>query len=78
YPIWIEKFIEPFPLIDKRSVIKRFVSDYQHEFVILGEDRLQHKRHVIPGDFRIKLKEKIIIELNNLFRDVLSVLGYDE
>jgi Sulfotransferase domain len=41
-----------------------------------GEDAWSHRRQVIPGDHRDKLRPETISRLNGVFREVLEALGY--
>ncbi len=40
------------------------------------EDRWLHKRQIAPGDHERKLRAKTIDQLNDVFGDVLTRLGY--
>jgi hypothetical protein len=42
----------------------------------VAEDATAHKRQVIPGDHRRKLKPETIARLNELFHDEMEFLGY--
>lgn len=44
--------------------------------VAVEEDATAHKRQVIPGDHRRKLKRETIARLNELFHDEMEFLGY--
>ncbi len=49
---------------------------FQDEFVVADEDVHRHKRQIVPGDHRRKLKRETIDRLNEEFRDVLAHLEY--
>lgn len=74
---WLEQFIKPFPIEDKIVVVNNLVANSQQIFPARTHDVMQHIRHITPGDHKNKLKEKTVMELNYIFRDVLDVLGYD-
>ncbi len=53
-----------------------FYEMYRDEFRVVAEDAHQHKRRVIPGDHRRKLRPETISKLNMEFRGILHALGY--
>ncbi|MNV74671.1 hypothetical protein D3C71_1679120 [compost metagenome] len=50
---------------------------YKDEFKVNGEDIYRHKRQMLPGDYRRKLKGETIEILNKKFENILEALGYD-
>jgi len=74
---WLERFISPFPIEDKMTVVNDLVANSQQIFPARTHDVMQHIRHITPGDHKNKLKEKTIRELNYIFQDVLDALGYN-
>ena len=77
YRSWLSKFIRPFPLEDKGSVIEELVAQSPGLFPKRTSDVMTHVRHVTPGDHRNKLKPSTIEQLNEIFNDVLDALAYE-
>ncbi|MGC1310057.1 MAG: hypothetical protein WA885_22745 [Phormidesmis sp.] len=91
YPVWLDEFLAAFSHFDVpsrqllklvstpnslSSIHRRLVKKYQNEFAPpKKEDVFQHRRQIIPGDYKRKLKASTIEKLNNEFHDVLEVLN---
>lgn len=72
---WIEQVLKPFtntPIGIKKRLYKRF----ENQFHAVPE-QLVHKRKMIPGDYKEKLKVETINYLNQLFQKELALLGYN-
>jgi hypothetical protein len=78
YRGWLEKFIEPFPIEDKRGVMAGLVSQADALFPRRPTDVMQHVRHVTPGDHKTKLMPSTIRTLNEIFAETLDALGYEK
>lgn len=76
FPSWLEKFVAPFPVKDKRASVKELVALAPQLFPTRSVDVMQHVRHVTPGDHKSKLKPETIDELDHVFLDVLEALDY--
>ena len=76
FPSWLEKFIAPFPLKDKKATVNELVALSPQIFPSRTQDVMHHVRHITPGDHKNKLKAETIDELNHVFRDVLVALDY--
>ncbi|MGK7931882.1 MAG: sulfotransferase domain-containing protein [Microcystaceae cyanobacterium] len=75
---WLSQVIKPFqfnPVLE-RILIERLFYKYKKEFKPRKE-KLTHKRKMLPGDHREKLKPETIEKLNNIFQDVLIKFNYD-
>jgi len=77
YRCWLDKFIKPFPLANKETVIEGLVAQSNTFFPKRANDTMNHVRHVTPGDHREKLKQSTIMQLNEIFSDTLDTLGYE-
>lgn len=76
FPGWLEKFVAPFPLKDKKATVSELVALTPQIFPVRTQDAMHHVRHITPGDHKNKLKAETIDELNHVFRDVLCALDY--
>jgi len=76
YRSWLERFIKSFPLADKQRVVDELVELSPTFFPRRDGDVMAHVRHVTPGDYRKKLRPETIHQLDEVFSDVLHVLGY--
>jgi hypothetical protein len=76
YRRWLEKFIQPFPLDNKSGTIDKLVALSSQFFPKRTEDVMTHIRHVTPGDYKNKLSESTIKQLNEIFGDILETLDY--
>lgn len=76
FPGWLEKFVAPFPLKDKKATVSELVSLTPQIFPKRTQDVMHHVRHITPGDHKNKLKAETINELNRIFKDVLDMLNY--
>jgi hypothetical protein len=92
YDEWLKTFLSAFahvPLPSKRmlgiiggtnswpKLEKRLYEKHQHEFTVSSENVHAHKRQVVPGDHRRKLAPETIVQLNQQFGEILSLLQYD-
>ena len=72
---WIIPIAQEFNLtIEEKNKI---IDQYTDEFIPKKEDKYAHKRKMIPGDYKDKLKPETIEELNTTFKDVLQKLNYN-
>jgi hypothetical protein len=76
YRRWLEKFINPFPIDDKRKVIEEWAARSQAFFPKRANDAMNHVRHVTPGDYKAKLQPSTIRALDEIFSGTLDALGY--
>jgi hypothetical protein len=77
FPAWLAGFLYWFPLKNRALVLEAMVRTYEHQFQPQEEDIYRHKRRVIPGDHKEKLKPETIAQLNRAFAPVLERLGYE-
>jgi hypothetical protein len=77
FPLWVSSFIEPFEFDDVEDVVSYLIDKYAEEFKVESEDVYRHKRQILPGDHRRKLKPETIEILNSELSDVMRVFGYD-
>jgi sulfotransferase family protein len=59
-----------------RKLYKKTLKEYSDEFNIVNEDVYSHKRQIVAGDHKRKLKPETINRLNDEFNDILNLLGY--
>jgi hypothetical protein len=78
YRRWLEKFINPFPIDDKRKVIEEWAARSQAFFPKRANDAMNHVRHVTPGDYKAKLQPSTIRALDQIFSGTLDALGYEK
>lgn len=78
FPRWATSVLDFMQLSSLRDPA---IEHFRHEFdVKTVEDRrevMEHKRVIIPGDYRAKLKPETIEELNRLFDPILSTYYQD-
>ncbi|WP_417488825.1 sulfotransferase domain-containing protein [Maricaulis sp.] len=75
---WLPKFLEPFPLRDRKAFIATQMKKRAAQFVLDGtEDVTAHKRKAVPGDHKEKLTPETIAKLNGIFAGPLARLEYD-
>lgn len=56
------------------EIQNRLLNDFNHHFSVPGEDIFRHKRKIIPGDHKEKLKKETISKLNDIFKNELETL----
>lgn len=76
YRSWLTRFIEPFPVANRETVIEQQVALAPTFFPKRDSDVRNHVRHVTPGDHKSKLQPATISRLNDIFSDVLEALHY--
>ncbi len=85
YGYWLGKFLPPFWALYQNGTRKPLPYDHYYEaffqmhrddFSPKEEDIFDHKRQIMPGDHRRKLKPETVQFLSGLFRDSLRTFGY--
>jgi hypothetical protein len=76
YPAWLQKFVAPFPIDDKRRIVEELVARRRTLFPKRDLDVMSHVRHVTPGDHKDKLQASTIRRLDEIFAGTLEQLGY--
>lgn len=76
YASWIRRFSAPFPLDNREDVINNLISREDEFFPKRDQDKMQHVRHITPGDHKNKLKPETIAQLNVEYADILAALDY--
>ena len=77
FPEWVEKFLTIFPINNHEYVKNYIVERYMHEFKLpIKENKYRHKRRMLPGDHKEKLKRNTVKKLNELFSTVLKEFQY--
>ena len=71
---WLREVLPVFRLTNEK-VTQYFARKYKDEFS-REDSATSHKRNVVPGDHRLKLKSSTIDALNHRFESVLDFLGY--
>jgi len=93
YSEWLEGFLSAFshldvPRVRKKGLLRwpnsihkihrRLSRKYKNEFKAPeSEDIYSHKRQIMPGDYKSKLKPGTIDVLNREFGDILKALSYN-
>lgn len=73
FPRWATSVLNFMQLSSLRDVaIDRFQKEFDIKAVEERGQLMQHKRAIIPGDYRTKLRPDTIAELNRLFDPILS------
>ena len=75
---WLRKFLAAFELADPDETYEFAMKLHAEAVKPAGEDIWSHKRRVIPGDHKEKLRPETISKLNLRFRQVLDALGYSD
>ena len=75
---WLRKFLAAFELADPDETYEFAMKRHAEAVKPAGEDIWSHKRRVIPGDHKEKLRPETISKLNLRFRHVLDALGYSD
>jgi len=74
FPIWVRKISAFIGGGDGSAAVEKL--ERKVSFETKGEDIYKHKRQVLPGDHRRKLKPETIAQLNEFCGDLLDKLGY--
>lgn len=77
FPEWLEQVVKPFEFKVPSLVKARFAFRYRNEFQPDNNPN-SHKRNVLPGDHRRRLKPETIERLNLIFEPELRALKYSE
>lgn len=75
FSIWLQQVISFIDLSPPSNVVEDILKNAN--FKVEKEDKYSHKRRVLPGDSKEKLKPETIEKLNVKFSDVLSFLNYE-
>ncbi len=79
FDIWLKKVLDSFSIFSPE--VNKYYDDlfmkYKDEFKIEREDPKNHKRKIIPGDYKEKLSIETIGILNRKFSQVLNELNYN-
>ncbi|WP_175108007.1 sulfotransferase domain-containing protein [Pararobbsia alpina] len=73
FPNWLERLAGSVDITVDKDILDTFCASTGFNVV---EDPLQHKRQVIPGDHRRKLRQNTQDALTEAFKDDLSFFGY--
>ena len=71
---WLNKVITPFNISNKDRVVEKLFKKYDNTFDVSEENIWGHKRRVIPGDYKEKLKPETVEILNKRFKRILDKL----
>ena len=70
---WLAKMTGPFNLPPNPKTNEKEINDL---FCVSQEDKFKHKRKIVPGDYKDKLKPQTIAQLNDRFKTILENLEY--
>lgn len=78
YKNWLLQVIKPFEFFAaiEPLIVQKYYLKYRQEFVVPTKENLTHKRKIIPGDYKEKLKPETIEQLNEIFKDILVKFNY--
>jgi hypothetical protein len=76
YRGWLSRFIRPFPIADKASVVDSLAARAHEFFPRRSAEAMTHVRRVTPGDHKTKLRRSTITQLEDIFAHSLDALGY--
>jgi hypothetical protein len=74
FPAWLDQILDFWGLSINRRTRRKIIS--LADFDVTAEDVHSHKRQVQPGDHLRKLKPETIEQLNEMFGETLTTLGY--
>jgi hypothetical protein len=74
FETWLVKILLPFD--DTNTLLRKMHKKYEKEFSIEKEDIMNHKRKIIPQDYKEKLNTSTVYELNKIFQEILTELNY--
>jgi hypothetical protein len=77
-PTWLHSVVRAFDFADEDAVVAELLNRHQGAFDVAGEDVMRHKRQVMPGDHRRRMRPETVRFLNAEFADILQELGYAE
>jgi hypothetical protein len=77
FPYWVREVAKVFD-INTEKQIEKICKKYNKEFEIKRENVYAHKRKILPGDYKEKLKPETISRLNSVFSDNLKKYNYEE
>ncbi|MEO8350154.1 MAG: sulfotransferase domain-containing protein [Chthoniobacteraceae bacterium] len=75
FPEWLARVCGAFPFSISEATIASLT--HQTEFAV-EEDVSRHKRQVTPGDHRRKLRADTITQLDEMFAESMTALGYSQ
>ncbi len=75
FSIWLDRLTTHVKLNHETEAIETFKKTIS--FKVKKEDKHSHIRNIQPGDHKQKLKHSTIIQLNELFKDILKPLSYE-
>ena len=74
FPTWVRRVSAFIGGSDGSAAVEEL--ERKVSFETKGEDIYKHKRQVLPGDHRRKLKSETIVQLNEICGDLLETFGY--
>jgi adenylate cyclase class IV len=77
FPGWLRTVVTAFDLEDPEAAVADLFERHRGAFDVTGEDVMRHKRQVVPGDHRRRLKAETVVFLTEQFAEILRELGYD-
>jgi hypothetical protein len=76
FPYWLQEVAKGFA-IENNRFIHSMIKKYQGEFEVKKENLHAHKRKIVPGDYKEKLKPETIDKLNAIFSENLKKYNYE-
>ena len=76
FPYWLQEVAKGFAIENKRF-IHSMIKKYKGEFEVKKENLHAHKRKIVPGDYKEKLKPETIGKLNTMFSENLKKYNYE-
>jgi hypothetical protein len=77
FPYWLKEVTKVFDIKNEKRIDK-ILKKYSGEFEVKRENIYAHKRKILPGDYKEKLKTDTILRLNSIFSDNLKKYNYEE
>ena len=74
FPEWLENVLDLLGLSDEKRLKQKLLQRYRDEFQLDESDN--HKRNILPGDHKEKLKPETIQKLDQRFQAVLQRFDY--
>lgn len=76
FETWLERVIHFLDFNLSEEMRLRMIKEAQDNMKLREENIYKHRRHVLPGDYKEKLKKETIEGLNKKYGPVMSRFGY--
>ncbi|MES0491815.1 MAG: sulfotransferase domain-containing protein [Leptospirales bacterium] len=79
YSTWVRHFLKPFNdfYAQPDELYSNLYNEYKNDFNVSKENIYEHKRQILPGDFKKKLSPETIQFINHQLSDILKFMNYE-